>query len=113
VPAWLRSRPRPLPSLRARRRFHEPRWVEGPQTVWRPDPVCQSGARPRWPTHRLRRGRFAEPGWPQAAQFIGAVPRYVEGGAGGAGLVEGGGGGSGQVEGGAGGSGLVEGGGSI
>jgi hypothetical protein len=113
VPAWLHSRPRPLPSLRARRRFHEPRWVEGPQTVWRPDPVCQSGARPRWPTHRLRRGRFAEPGWPQAAQFIGAVPRYVEGGAGGTGLIEGGGGGSGQVEGGAGGSGLVEGGGSI
>jgi hypothetical protein len=109
VPAWLRSRSRPAPSLR-RRRFYEPRWVEGPQTVWRPDPVCPAGSRPRWPTHRLRRSRLFEPGWPQAQQFIGTQPRWVEEAGGGGGLAEGGTAGSGLAEGGSGSSGLVEGG---
>jgi len=70
VPAWLRSRPRPVPSLARRGHFHEPRWVEGPQSVWRPDPVCQSGGRPKWPAHRPRRGRQFAPPWPSVAPPI-------------------------------------------
>jgi hypothetical protein len=99
--------------------------------VWRPGPVRQAGPRPRFAA-RLRRGRLHAPPWPQAAQFIGAVPRWVEGDGGGVtaeatgggtglvetvgggtGLVETVGGGAGLVEGGGGGAGLVEGGGSI
>lgn len=120
VPAWLRTRPRSVPSLRARRRFHEPRWVEGPQTVWRPLFKGQAGPRPRFAA-KLRRMRWFEPGWPQAQQFIGTPPRWVEeagsgsglaeGGGGGVALLEGSGSGTGLAEGGAGSSGLAEGGG--
>jgi hypothetical protein len=111
-PAFLRTRPRPLPYQRRRRRFHEPRWAEGPQTVWRPDWQPQAGPRPRFAA-KLRRSRWFEPGWPQGLQFIGTPPRWVEEAGGGVGLVEAGGAGSGLVESGASSSGLVEGSGGV
>jgi hypothetical protein len=109
MPAWLRSRPRPAPSLRFRRRFHEPRWAEGPQTVWRPPFKGQAGPRPRFAA-KLRRGRYAQPPWPQVI-ITTPPPRWIESGGGGS-APEGGGGSGTTLEGGGGGTALTEGGGS-
>ncbi len=57
------SRPRWAPKLRRPNRF-DPPWPQGPQTVWIP-PVAVTRRSPPRPT---RRGRFAQPGWPQAQQ---------------------------------------------
>jgi hypothetical protein len=65
VPMVVRRRRSTVPLCR-RGQVTEPPW---PQTVvqpsvWRPSPVRQAGWHPRWPTHRTRRGRLAEPIWP-------------------------------------------------
>jgi hypothetical protein len=71
--------------------------------------VRHAGTRPRL-LPRPRRGRRFEPPWPDTAgQFIGTVPRFVEGGTSAGGMVEGSSGGSGLVEVGTSGAGMVEG----
>lgn len=110
APAFLRSRSRPIPSLR-RRWFHEPPWPQIPvqPSVWRPTLHTRPGVRGRFAA-KLRRGRWFEPGWPQVAQFIGIPPRWVEEAGGGSALLEGGAGGVALLEEASAGSGLIEGG---
>jgi hypothetical protein len=73
VPASIRARLRPPPSLR-RGRLHEPPWPQAvvQPSVWRPDPVraCR-----RAPAVLARRGQFNEPPWPQA---VAAAPTALQ-----------------------------------